>query len=312
MSVESLAALITLATIPPLHALTWSVMRRWRGVSSRVRRAAEHADAIFLSTIAPAAVAVCGAVFVTLPAFILFEPSGRSERPGVLMAVSASVGAAYVVTAVARMIKLVRLSRRCTMAWMSDAQALPTADWGLPAYAIDTDYPVVAVAGVIRPRLLIDRRLLVSCSDEELRAIAAHERAHVRTYDNARRAVISACVGSKSASAQEWRRASEFAADESAAITPDRAAVLAGALVKIARLAAIVPAPPLPFATIHDGGALEMRVQRLLSTNAPPACRDRRDWLLASVAVLSITMAAWGAQVLAAIHSATELLVRAQ
>src|SRR5262245_36508570 len=124
MSVESLAALITLATIPPLHALTWAVMRPWRPVSGRVRHAAEHADAIFLSTIAPAVVAVCGAVFVTLPAFILFEPSGRSERPGVLMAVAAVVGAAYVVTATARVLGVVRLSRRFTTAWMSDGQAL--------------------------------------------------------------------------------------------------------------------------------------------------------------------------------------------
>jgi len=312
MSVESLAALITLATIPPLHALTWAVMRQWRPVSGRVRRAAEHADATFLSTIAPAAVAACGAVFVTLPAFVLFEPSARSERPGVLMAVSAVVGAAYVVTAIARVLSVVRLSRRCTTAWMSDTQALETTDWGLPAYAIDAHYPVVAVAGVVRPRLLIDRRLLASCSAEELHAIAAHERAHVKAYDNARRAIISACVGSKSASAQRWRLAAEVAADERAASSPDQAAVLAGALIKIARLAAMVPPQPIPFAAIHDGGALEMRVQRLLSMNAPPACQHRRGPLLASVAVLAIMMAAQGLHVLAAVHSVVELLVRAQ
>ena len=41
MSVASLAAFITLATIPPVHAITWAVMRQWRPVSNRARHAAE-------------------------------------------------------------------------------------------------------------------------------------------------------------------------------------------------------------------------------------------------------------------------------
>jgi len=195
---------------------------------------------------------------------------------------------------------------------MSDAHALQTPDWGLPAYAIHADYPVVAVAGVLRPRLLIDCRVLESCSAEELRAIGDHECAHVKNHDNARRLLIAACIGSHSAAAQQWRYAAEVAADARAAIDPDRAVVLAGALIKIARLAAIGPPPSIPFAAIHDGGSLEIRVQRLLSLNPVPLRNNRRRLVLACVAVLFIMLAPAGAKILAAVHALTELLVRAR
>jgi len=252
------------------------------------------------------------AVLVTLPAFVLFEPPGRDERPGLLMAVSAVVAVGYLLTVVARVLSVVRLSRRCTTTWMSDAHALQTPDWGLPAYAIHADYPVVAVAGVLRPRLLIDRRVLESCSAEELCVIADHECAHVKNHDNARRLLIAACIGSHSAAAQQWRYAAEVAADARAAIDPDRAVVLAGALIKIARLAAIGPPPSIPFAAIHDGGSLEIRVQRLLSLNPVPLRNNRRRLVLACVAVLFIMLAPAGAKILAAVHALTELLVRAR
>ena len=312
MSVMSLAALVTLATIPPIHAIVWALIRAWRHASGRPRRATD-ADAIFVANIAPAAVAVCVAFLVTLPAFVLFEPAGRrDERPGLLMAVSAVVAAGYLLTVIARVLSVVRLSRRYTTTWMSDAHALQTPDWGLPAYAIHADYPVVAVAGVLRPRLLIDRRVLESCSAEELRAIADHECAHVKNHDNARRLLIAACIGSHGAAAQQWRYAAEVAADERAAIDPDRAVVLAGALIKIARLAAIVPPPSIPFAAIHDGGSLEIRVQRLLSLNPVPVRNNRRRLVLACVAVLFVMLAASDTKILAAVHELIELLVRAQ
>src|SRR5262245_23623223 len=102
----SLAALVTLATIPPTHAIVWALIRAWQA-SSRPRRATD-ADAIFVASIAPAVVAVCVAVLVTLPAFVLFEPPGRDERPGLLMAVSAVVAAGYLLIVVARVLSVVR------------------------------------------------------------------------------------------------------------------------------------------------------------------------------------------------------------
>ncbi|HYU80102.1 MAG TPA: M48 family metalloprotease [Vicinamibacterales bacterium] len=312
MSATWLALLVTLAAIPPVHAIACVAIGPWRHTSGPRERAATHADTVFLRSIAPAALAFCAAVFVVLPAFVLFEASGHAERPGVLMALSAAVGAAYVVTAFVRLLSALYLSRLCTSAWMRNACTLPITDWGLPAFAIDVNYPVVAVAGVIRPRLFIDRRVLECCSAEELQAIGAHERAHVDNYDNARRLLMSACVGSRSLSAQQWRAAAEVAADERAASSPEHATVLAGALIKIARLATM-PAPRLiQFSTIHDGGSLETRVHRLLSMNATPARNGRREPLIAGIVVLSITIAAQGTPLLAAVHSLIELFVRAQ
>jgi hypothetical protein len=47
----------------------------------------------------------------------------------------------------------------------------------IPAVAVDADFPIVAVAGVVRPRLIIARSVLASCSHEELRAVLATSRA---------------------------------------------------------------------------------------------------------------------------------------
>jgi len=309
MSVVALAVVVTLATIPPAHATVWAAIRVWRRLSRHARGDGPDANAIFLVSVAPAVLGLSVALLITLPAFLLFEPSGGREQPGLLLSGSAALGAVYVLTAVGRALSMARLSRSCLVTWMRDASDLPPAQWGLPAFAIDARYPVVAIAGVIRPRLLIDRRVLAACSADELRVIAGHELAHAKNYDNARRLLMAACVGSSSSSATEWRHAAEVAADERAASDPDGAAVLAGVLIKIARLATASARPPIPFAAIYDSGSLETRVQRLLSLNPLPA---RRHWpapLTASVSVLSVAMAAQAPQWLFAVHSLIERLV---
>jgi hypothetical protein len=95
---------------------------------------------------------------------------------------------------------------------------------------------------------------------------------------------------------RDWAKAAEEAADDHAARSASaRAADLAGALVKVARLASGGALMPLPASAFYDGGGVERRVRRLLS-GATPATR-MPGWLLAAHACgfVLVLMAASGA-----------------
>ena len=143
----------------------------------------------------------------------------------------------------------------------SQAQPVTLAGISAPALVVDSDFPVVTVVGLRRPRLVIARSVLESCSDEELRAILAHEQGHIDRHDNLRRLLLSIApdvlnwlpVSAKMFAA--WRDAAEEAADDDAARTgADGRLRLASALVKVARLA--------PAAGVHDADARERAVSR--------------------------------------------------
>jgi hypothetical protein len=84
---------------------------------------------------------------------------------------------------------------------------------------------------------------------------------------------------------------------------------LARALVRLARC---TPAPSLPVAaisTIHDGGSLETRVQRLLAFR-PGERETRRTWPLAAATVAAALSVVITPQLTAALHAGLEVLVR--
>jgi Zn-dependent protease with chaperone function len=258
-----LALIVTLASLPLAYIAGRFVVLALQ--PARGRRAVGRADLWFARGVAPASMALVIAVGVVLPAFVLFEPRHEGERVGPMMVALAAIGALHVIVIAIRFLRMVVLSRRWAVTWLRGAEPLPRREWGLPAFAIDAGFPVVAVWGVIRPRLFVDRRVIGACSPAELAAIAAHERAHVTGFDNLRRLLIGACEGPSSAVAHAWRQAAEQAADERAVDTSSRALDLASALLKVARLAPPRLLDCTALSTIHDGGALELRVQHLLS-----------------------------------------------
>jgi TonB family protein len=118
-----------------------------------------------------------------------------------------------------------------------------------------------AVAGLVRPRILVDRRVL-ALPPAELRAVLEHEDAHRRRFDPARalaRRIVASLLFFFPAVAPLMRRlheTAEFAADEHALGSVDPG-VYARALARVVRLAA-VPAPD-PAATGNAGRSLLIR-----------------------------------------------------
>ena len=304
----TLAIIVTLASLPIGYVVGRLAALALR--PSRGRRASGRADLLFARGVAPTTTAIIVAFAIVLPSFLIFEPRHDGEQVGPMLVILAALGAMHLLLVAFRVLRIMSVSRQWAVKWMRGATALSRGEWGLPAFRIDAGLPVVAVSGILRPRLFVDRSVIESCSPEELAAIAAHERAHVDVFDNLRRLWIGAFEGPRSAAARAWRQAAEEAADERAVDTSARALDLASALVKIARLAPHRLLDCTALSTIHDGRALEARVHHLLTLDTvEPPRRSRRFTKVAIVAALVVFALYW-TPMLGAVYALVETAVK--
>jgi Zn-dependent protease with chaperone function len=142
------------------------------------------------------------------------------------------------------------------------------------AFRVEHALPIVAVVGLLRPRLFVASRLFDTLGEDEMTAALAHELGHVAARDNLKRTVMRACrdVLPVALFARTFERAwsveSESAADEFAARAggTQSAISLASALVKIARLMpeGNMHAPRAASLLVGDGADVAERVDRLL------------------------------------------------
>lgn len=148
-----------------------------------------------------------------------------------------------------------------------------------PSYIIDGTAPLLALAGIVRPRLAISRGVLRVLTAEELAAALRHEPAHRSAQDNLKRLCILSVPGILPLAASTrtlergWRKFAEWAADDCAAAGSERrSCALATALVRVARIAADAPQLSLVSSLLGDTDQLAARVERLLRA-APPSPR---------------------------------------
>jgi Zn-dependent protease with chaperone function len=289
-------ALATFALANGIVSLAvWRLWPRLEMSSSPVMRAA----ALLQLRLTPSVLAVA-ATMLALFAFVEYEPRGNGEHMGVLLVILSSAAASLMALSATRGLMGQVRTARLVRTWGQSAERVTLPDMpGVPCFAIDTAFPIVAIVGLVRPRLFISRVVLAACPLEELRAILRHERGHITRRDNLRHLVfLSApdCLAGTPFGArvrQMWRDATEEAADDAAA--PDTATRLhlAAALVRVARL---VPAgcvqAELPMSALYRGEPLEARVRRLLDATPPPRHTRWRVWhAVALVLVLAIGMA---------------------
>lgn len=233
--------------------------------------------------------------------FFIFEPRSNGERIGAVLVALASVGAVLLSGAAARTLIAVMRHRRLLREWLDRAEPIALDGVSIPALAIHTTFPIVAVVGILRPRLVVARRVLDECPPEELAAILAHEGVHIARNDNARRMLLLAMpdplawlrVGREMDLA--WHDAAEQVADEAAGEGRGDAGrvALAAALVRVARM---VPAGQtlgeIPASALYRGEPLETRVRRLLDPIPPrPKAPRHYQWIaLAGLLGLAIVL----------------------
>ncbi len=316
MSVAALSVLLAVAG----GAATWQAASllaavAWRHARLRLGQIepASQARTILALRLAPPLLAVVAALVLVLPAMLVFEPRDAAERPGIVLLLVASAGAAAVARAAARVWTRAVATRR----WLRMHAGGGVAVDGLqpPLVAIDAGFPVFAVAGVFRPRVLVSTRVLSACPPSLVEAMLAHEREHLRARDNVCRWLLLAGPlapgAGRAAAAMDaaWARAREHAADLAAARSrPGAALDLAEALVRVARLAAGAAPPALEGSMLFEGGGIEARVRRLVT---PPDERTPNTRLARALAVgMSVVLVALASPPgLRLVHAVAELAI---
>jgi beta-lactamase regulating signal transducer with metallopeptidase domain len=180
--------------------------------------------------------------------------------------------------------------------------------------------PVLVVAGVLRPQLVISRPVLRGLSTEQRDAALSHERAHCASGDNLKRFLILLApealpfLPTLRSLDRGWSKFTEWAADDQASAgDPQRALSLAAALVRVAKMGSKPRLGYLSCSLVGGDQELSERVDRLLRPQPKPAKPVREVVaFLSSVTALAgaaaVIMVVWPGS-LSLVHQALEHLV---
>ena len=262
--------------------------------SLRPRRGARL---LLAARLLPAAAAIFVVAVFCIPSYLWLETETAGEEVGAAFLAAAALGVALwgmgllrAARALARSVRYSRLCRRagCETSLPGEVAAVT---------AIETAQPVVALIGILRPKLVISRSVIDALSPEQLRVVLDHEHAHRRAHDNLKRLLVAAAPGllprlhKFAALERAWRRMAEWAADdESAADDALRSTALAAALVRVARLGAPPRLNQVTASFCGDADELAGRVERLLHPPVLAPERPPQTWILTAAA--SVTVAA--------------------
>ena len=217
----------------------------WGLCSSLIRdvSANTRAHIIFGLRVGPIAAALVFVFAFVVPAYLLHEPENSGEVVSGKLALMALVSSVAFVLATLRVLRTWHVTRHVASSWQEGAVRIEMDDVNVPVFRIVHPFPVMAVIGIIRPRLFIATQVLESLDPNELKAALAHEKAHLSSHDNLKRTILQICrdlviVPFGKNLDRAWAENVEAAADECAVDgRPHTALDLASALVKLARIA---------------------------------------------------------------------------
>jgi len=313
VALASYAVISSLASLVAM--LAWQTGWLNRDQSS----AAVRARRLVLLRAFPAVTAALLAGGLIMPAFVWFEPVRAFEAVGPALIALAGLGFGLLATGIGNAVMSAVATWRIERRWLRSARQLdfnPPA--GVPAYAVDSFAPVIALVGVFAPKLIAARTVIEACNHDELANIVAHERGHLTARDNLKRWLM-ACAPDllrwtpvHYAITQAWDDAAEDAADDAATAGREVARVdLAALLVKVARLSA---GPGLTGATVSpfiERDRLDRRVRRLLVTSAPgtDSSRSVLQPLVGTGVAATMLSILSSPEALQSVHEAVELVV---
>lgn len=268
---------LTLSALLALNALASALAGVvWRALAARVQGwgARARARLLFALRATPPAAAAALAFTLIVPAYLLHEPADSGERVSIKLLILSCVSAAGVLLACWRVARTWVATRRLARDWMRHAEPFEIEGSTVPTFRIRHSFPVIAVIGVVRPRLFVASQVFGALTPEELAAALAHERGHVEGHDNLKRALLQAGEDALlhaplgRSLRRAWQSESEMAADEFAAAAGPAAALdLASAIVKISKLIPRGARPTLPAGAhlLGDGeDGTSRRVRNLL------------------------------------------------
>lgn len=287
-----LAALIINASATVGVTLIWRVIKR----PAQVWSAATRATLLFMLRGFPMMAALVGVLALVTPAYLVYEPSPTHETISIKLLVLAFLSAAAITFALWRGFCAWRATRALVTNWLRDAEPVTLCGINIPAYTIRHPFPVIAVVGIIRPRLFVAAHVFDALDAEELAAAIRHEAGHLAARDNLKRWLLVVCrslmvsVPVGSSLERAWKEAAEIAADDFAARSSNFVALdLASALIKVARLipantGAHTPLPAGAYLVEDETSGVAERVRRLTQMVDASGKGERHGKLRASAA----------------------------
>jgi Zn-dependent protease with chaperone function len=267
------------------------------GESMRPRSGARFLLALRLLPVTLAAFVVAG---LCVPSYLWLETNEATERVGLTCCAIALLGAAVWASSLMRSARAfllsLRQSRQCERAGRrSEGDSLPVT-------VMNSGAPMLALAGLVRPRVIVSLGVLETLSRDEIEAALEHEKAHRSSRDNLKRLVLSLApdifpfAPAFTRLNHGWAKLIEWAADDEATAGDSRRSLsLAAALVHIARMGTAPSISPLSSSFCGNDQNLSARVNRLLGL-APicdnPPRRVRTALGLAAAATIAVTIAA--------------------
>lgn len=300
-------------------AALWAATR-----SSKLLAPISRANLLFALRVLPLFIAALFTLGFALPAFLRFEPRSSGEAITWHLLVLAALGAVLLAAISLRALTVLRATSRAQRLWLSNAQPMKITDVLLPVYCTAAPSPLLAVTGILRPRIFVARAVAEVLSARELSAAIAHEMAHVSALDNLKQFVLKIIRPPRwlnifSRSDAAWLNASEMAADEGALAHGASSLELSSALVKVGRMSrqfsvnSLVAASHLLPATAESSLAMRVtHLQNLLESDAQPVSRRSTGaafWIV-SFAALALSYLVCMNAILPWMHEALEFLAR--
>jgi Zn-dependent protease with chaperone function len=281
-------ALFSVGTIQLTFHLLLRFVTPLAGRSIDRMSARSHERLCFAILVAPHLLALLLTLTVVIPQYIRNETNLLPERVGMVCFAGALAVTLRYLYAVLRGARLLRNKQR-----PKDAPVIIAA--GLPVHLTAETYPQLAVTGLFSPRVILSQHLFVNpaFSPELLEIALAHEKAHIRHFDNLKHFILlSLVLPHEPAGAQwlqRWRQAAEIAADEDAVSgNSSRAIQLAETLLIAARTVSPQRAPELSLSLLRHEEDLDHRIHRLLGDNPPePATHPEKPRAIHAAALLA-------------------------
>jgi Zn-dependent protease with chaperone function len=309
---------LCLSTFFVVHALAWLAISSVTAGALRVAGAMKPRTAarfLFALRLAPSAVALFVLFGFCVPSYFWLEPNIPEERVGWFCLAAAGLGAAVWVVSLGRglsaILRTERYVRRC------GAEAGESGEM----YVLPDNSAIMAVAGVVHPRLVVSQAVLKALTPEQREAAFRHEAAHRTSRDNLKKLMflltpdVAPLLGGMGRLERAWATFTEWAADDQA-VDGDhsRALSLALALVKVAKMG-VNPTPSYLLSALMDNDRdLEERVNRLLrkpayaeKAMAPVAAFLRNTAMV--LGGVGVTLLLWP-ESLARVHRLLEHLVQ--
>jgi Zn-dependent protease with chaperone function len=289
-----------------------------RFAESRTPRVA--ARFVLVLRLLPFVLATFFVVGLCVPSYLWLEPAATSEHVGLLSVILGILGATIWSGSMARtahsLVASLRHNQLCRLA--GEEVGAPGESSSL--MVLENDLPLLALSGLLRPRLLISRSVLHALSSEELDVALAHEQAHRRSRDNSKRLLLLLApdifpfLRPLRTLERHWSKFAEWAADDQATSGDSRRALsLAAALVGVARLGSAARLPYLSTSLLACDRDLSARVNRLLQTvpitraHATPPHHRFRSVCVLTLGCLAALLLAPAA--LSSVHEILELLL---